>query len=131
MIKVVFKLNKEVGFGDQPFVYADYEGVSVGDIVAVNTRYGYAIAKVVEVGCYDETFNSKSLATVKCIIEDKAERDAIQARKDKLNELVKRVKRTSAMQAIANSIGLREEERDLVNSMSDAELKIFLKAVKE
>ena len=49
MIRVVFKLNKQNGFDNTSFVYADYEGVLVGDIVVVNTRYGYAVAKVDEV----------------------------------------------------------------------------------
>ena len=130
MIRVVFKLNKQNGFGNTPFTYADYEGVSIGDIVVVNTRYGYAVAKVVEVGCYDETYDGSSLATVKCIIEGKAERDAIQARKDKLNALVKEVKRNQVAKAIG-ALGLGAESEDLIKSMSEDELKIFLKAIKE
>ena len=130
MIRVVFKLNKQNGFEYTSFVYADYEGVSVGDIVVVNTRYGYAIAQVVEVGCYDKTYDSESLATVKCIVEGKAERDAIQARKDKLNALVKEVKRNQVAKAIG-ALGLGVESEDLIKSMTDNELKIFLKAIKE
>ena len=130
MIRVVFKLNKQVGYDKMSFVYADYEGVSVGDIVVVNTRYGYAIAQVVEIGCYDETYDSESLATVKCIVEGKAERDAIQARKDKLNALVKEVKRNQVTKAIG-ALGLGVESEDLIKSMTDNELKIFLKAIKE
>lgn len=130
MIRVVFKSNKQNGFDYTSFVYADYEGISVGDIVVVNTRYGYAVAKVVEVGCYDETYANGSLATVKCIIEGKAERDAIQARKDKLNALVKEVKRNQVAKAIG-ALGLGAESEDLIKSMSEDELKIFLKAIKE
>ena len=130
MIRVVFKLNKQNGFDNTSFVYADYEGISIGDIVVVNTRYGYAVAQVVEIGCYDETYDSSSLATVKCIIEGKAERDAIQARKDKLNALVKEVKRNQVAKAIG-ALGLGTESEDLIKSMSEDELKIFLKAIKE
>ena len=70
------------------------------------------------------------MATVKCIIEGKAERDAIQARKDKLNALVKEVKRNQVAKAIG-ALGLGAESEDLIKSMSEDELKIFLKAIKE
>ena len=130
MVRVVFKLNKQSGYDGVQFTYADYEGVSVGDIVVVNTRYGYAIAKVTDINYYDETFDTGSLATIKCIVEGKAEREAEKARKDRIVELVKEVKRNQIAKTIS-SLGLGSESEELIKSMNEDELKIFLKAIKD
>lgn len=127
MIKVVFKKNKEIGFDNLEFVYANYEGINVDDIVVVNTRYGYGIAKVTAIDVNDERFKEDELATVKCIIEGKAEREAKETRKKIIEGLIKQVKRNKIMNEI-KELGVENDE--IIKDMKDDELKEFLRAIK-
>jgi hypothetical protein len=130
MIKVIFKLTKQTGYDDsQEFVYADYEGATVGDIVAVNTRYGYANAKVVKTDCYDENFNNGRLAIVECVIDSQKDREAKEkAQKEKL-EKIEAIKRKLLLKRI-NLVDLDENEVELILGMTNNELESFIKSIK-
>ena len=130
MIKVIFKLTKQTGYDDsQEFVYADYEGATVGDIVAVNTRYGYAIAKVVKTDCYDENFSNGRLATVECVIDSQKDREAKEkAQREKL-EKIEAIKRRLLLKRI-DVIPLDESEAELILGMTNNELENFIKSIK-
>ena len=130
MIKVIFKLTKQTGYDDsQEFVYADYEGATVGDIVAVNTRYGYAIAKVVKTDCYDENFSNGRLATVECVIDSQKDREVKEkAQKEKL-EKIEAIKRKLLLKRI-NLVDLDENEVELILGMTNNELESFIKSIK-
>ena len=92
MIRVVFKKDKNLEYGQDKFTYTDYQNAEVGDVVVANTRYGYAIAKVVEVNIEDERFNENNLATIEKVIKSNAEYRAEQAkaleRKNLIAEMV-------------------------------------------
>lgn len=92
MIKVVFKKDRENGFGTQEFIYSDFEGVNVDDIVAVETRYGYAIAKVTATNITDERFINTNLAKVVCIVEGLQEREAKAKKARYIAEMKEKVK---------------------------------------
>ena len=128
-IKVVFKLNKNEGYDSMKFVYAGYEGVEVNDIVVVNTRYGYAIAKVTDVDVQDEVFfDETKLATVEKVIESAEKQRQEQAKKDAYNQLVQKIKRTQMEKALL-ALGLESKEQDLIKAMTDIELKTFYNAI--
>ena len=128
-IKVVFKLNKNEGYDNTKFVYTGYDGVEVNDIVVVNTRYGYAIAKVTDVDVQDEVFfDETKLATVEKIIESAEMQRKEQAKKDAYNQLVQKIKRTQ-MEKVLLSLGLDSEEQNLIKGMTDIELKTFYNAI--
>lgn len=128
-IKVVFKLNKTNGYDeDNKFTYAGYEGVEVNDIVVVNTRYGYAIAKVVEVDVEDERFSEENLATVKEVVETAETQRAEQEKKDSYNRLVKKIKREQ-METALLTLTKDAAEQDLIKGMSEQDLKTFYNAI--
>lgn len=127
-IKVVFKLNKNEGYDSMKFVYAGYEGVEVNDIVVVNTRYGYAIAKVTDVDIVDDKYDETNLATVKRVIESAEIQRQEQAKKDAYNQLVQKIKRTQMEKALL-ALGLENKEQDLIKAMTDIELKTFYNAI--
>ena len=127
-IRVVFKLNKSEGYdNNHAFTYVGYDGVEVNDIVVVNTRYGYAIAKVVEVDVNDD-FNEDNLATVEKVIETAEYQRQEQAKKDVYNQLVQKIKRTQMEKALL-ALGLENKEQDLIKAMTDTELKTFYNAI--
>ena len=127
-IRVAFKLNKSEGYdNNNTFTYVGYDGVEVNDIVVVNTRYGYAIAKVVEVDVNDD-FNEDNLATVEKVIETAEYQRQEQAKKDTYNQLVQKIKRTQMEKALL-ALGLESKEQDLIKAMTDTELKIFYNAI--
>lgn len=127
-IRVVFKLNKSEGYDENnTFTYAGYDGVEVNDIVVVNTRYGYAIAKVVEVDVNDN-FNEDNLATVEKVIESAEMQRKEQAKRDAYNQLVQKIKRTQMEKALL-ALGLESKEQDLIKAMTDIELKTFYNAI--
>lgn len=128
-IKVVFKLSKASGYDeDNKFTYAGYEGVEVNDIVVVNTRYGYAIAKVVEVDVEDERFSEENLATVKEVVETAETQRAEQEKKDSYNRLVKKIKREQ-METALLTLTKDAAEQDLIKGMSEQDLKTFYNAI--
>ena len=92
MIKVVFKKDRENGFGTQEFTYSDFEGANKDDIVAVETRYGYAIAKVTATNVIDERFTNTSLAKVICIVEGPQQREAKIKKAKYMAEMKEKVK---------------------------------------
>lgn len=128
-IRVIFKMSKSEGYDENnKFTYLGYEGVEVNDIVVVNTRYGYAIAKVVEVDVTDDRFDENNLATIKEVIETAKEQKEKQNRKDELNTLVKKIKRNQIETALL-SIIKGEAEQKLVKNMTDEEIRTFYNAI--
>lgn len=126
MVKVVFKGQKSLEFDDQEFTYRGYENAEVGDIVVANTRYGYAIAKVVEVS---ETDNEDRYnATIETVIKSMAEQRKEYERKELQKALVARVKRAKIEKVIETY--LDAEDFNIVNDMTDKELEAFYNELK-
>lgn len=128
MIKVVFKSNKQKGFYADEFTYKSYIGNEVGDIIVVNTRYGYAIAKVVAIDIYDSQFNEDNLAQVVCTVYSAAQARAEQTRKDMQELLIANIKKRKARETI-EAMNLSADEMKIVNDMNDTELIAFSKAL--
>lgn len=128
MIKVVFKLSKQKGFDTDEFTYKSYTGNEVGDIIVVNTRYGYAIAKVVAIDIYDSQFNEDNLAQVVCTVYSAAQARAEQTRKDMQELLITNIKKRKARETI-EAMNLSADEMKIVNDMNDTELIAFSKAL--
>ena len=127
-IKVIFKLNKSEGYDENnAFTYAGYDGVEVNDIVVVNTRYGYAIAKVVEVDVNDN-FNEDNLATVEKVIETAEYQRKEQEKQEQYNNLIKKIKRNQIETALL-SLTATAAEQDLIKNMTDKEIKTFYNAL--
>ena len=124
MIKVVFKLNKQNDYDTTPFTYADYSGIEINDIVVVETRYGYAIAKVVEVNVNDNRFNEENLANVKIIIESAAEQREKQDRIRRQKDLITRIHRGKILDMLSK-MSFEEEDTNIINTMTDNELDQF------
>lgn len=126
-IRVAFKLNKSEGYDNNTFTYVGYDGVEVNDIVVVNTRYGYAIAKVVEVDVNDD-FNEDNLATVEKVIETAEYQRQEQEKQDQYNNLIKKIKRNQIETALLN-LTTTAAEQDLIKNMTDKEIKTFYNAL--
>lgn len=130
LIKVVFKKNKADGFDNQEFTYAGYEGVEVGDIVVVNTRYGFAIAKVTEVAVESNMFSEGNIATVETIIKSAKVQREEQARIEAYKALAAKVHRAKLEKEL--SIYLKEldmEDSAMINNMTDSELEDFCRMI--
>ncbi len=75
MIKVRFKNNYENSYNGKEYTYKDYENAAVGDIVVVNTAYGYGVAKVSQIDIVDFNINPNILKSVAKVIKTQAEID--------------------------------------------------------
>lgn len=122
MIKVVFKGQKSLEFDDQEFTYKGYENAEVGDIVVANTRYGYAIAKVVEV--IDTDNEDKYNATIETVIKSMAEQRKETERKEIQKALAKKVRRMQILHSLER-LAFDAEDMNIIEDMTDDELKLF------
>ncbi len=128
MIKVIFKEDRKDEFNGLEYTYKDYEGAQVGDIVAVDTRYGYAIAKVTQINVIDTNFINEQLKEVKVVVQSVEEMKKELEKKQKYNELVQKIRKDKLIAEIKNL--LSEEELKMVENMTYADLKKFYDAVK-
>lgn len=128
MIKVIFKEDRKDEFNGLEYTYKDYEGAQVGDIVAVDTRYGYAIAKVTQINVIDTNFINEQLKEVKVVVQSVEEMKRELEKKQKYNELVQKIRKDKLIAEIKNL--LSEEELKMVENMTYADLKKFYDAVK-
>ena len=124
MIKVVFKLNKQNGYDTSSFTYADYINAEVDDIVVVETRYGYAIAKVTEINVNDNRFDEDSLAQIKTVVKSAAEQRNEQKRLNRQKNLITRMRRTKILDALTK-MNFEENDKNIINTMTDKELDDF------
>lgn len=124
MIKVLFKKNKSIGWEDTEFTYASYPHAEVGDIVVVQTRYGYGVAYVVDVDVHDERFNEDNLAKVKVVIESAAEQRKEQDRINAQKALAKKIRRMQMMHSLER-LNFDNEDKHIIEDMTDDELEIF------
>lgn len=122
MIKVVFKGQKSLEFDDQEFTYKGYENAEVGDIVVANTRYGYAIAKVVEV--VDTDNEDKYNATIETVIKSMADQRKETERKEIQKALAKKVRRMQILHSLER-LAFDAEDMNIIEDMTDDELKLF------
>ena len=125
MIKVVFKNDREEGYGLTEFTYSNYPNAQVNDIVVVNTRYGFAIAKVVKIDIEDERFSSNNLATVYKVIKSADEIKQEIEKIEKIEKLKQKIKRNKMLKHI-EAAGIDEEEMELIKELTDDELNSFL-----
>lgn len=126
MIWIVFKGQKNVEFDDVQYSYKNYDNAEVGDIVVANTRYGYAIAKVVKID--NEADDSRVNATIETVIKSMAEQRKEYERKELQKALVARVKRAKIEKVIETY--LDAEDFNIVNDMTDKELEAFYNELK-
>lgn len=124
MIKVVFKGQKSLEFDDQEFTYKGYENAEVGDIVVANTRYGYAIAKVVVVEVVDIDNEDKYNATIETVIKSMAEQRKETERKEIQKALAKKVRRMQILHSLER-LDFDKEDMNIIEDMTDDELKLF------
>ena len=126
MIKVKFKNSFENEFTGNEYTYKDFENITIGDIVCVNTAKGYAIAQVTQTDIIDTKFNLEELKEVKCVIESKAEKDKQEKleweKRQKYNELYKKIKKTQLL-AGARQLIQDKEDLELLESMDYEDLK--------
>lgn len=128
MIKVIFKEDRKNEFNGLEYTYKDYEGVQVGDIVAVDTRYGYAIAKVTQINVVDTKFVDEQLKEVKTIVYSIDEMKKEQEKRQKYKELVLKIRRDKIITEIKTL--LNEEELKMVENMTYTDLMKLYEAVK-
>lgn len=135
LIKVVFKKSKEKGYEEQKFTYRSIQKVEVNDIVVVETRYGLAIAKVVEVDVTDSMFSEDNLKSVFTIlIKEKdrlAKEEEKRIREAQIQTFVDSIRRNRIKTALENAKGerLNIEESEFINTLTDEELNKFFKNV--
>lgn len=122
MVKVVFKGQKSLEFDDQEFTYKGYENAEIGDIVVANTRYGFAIAKVVEVGENDN--DDKYNATIETVIKSMADQRKEIERKEIQKALAKKVRRMQILHSLER-LEFDKEDMNIIEDMTDDELKLF------
>ena len=128
MIRVVFKKDKNLEYGQDKFTYADYQNAEVGDVVVANTRYGYAIAKVVEVNVEDERFNENNLATIEKVIKSNAEYRAEQAKALERKNLIKRFRRKKILEELFR-LDFNEHDKNLIAEMVEEDLEGLYKEI--
>lgn len=128
MIRVVFKKEKNLEYGQDKFTYADYQNAEIGDVVVVNTRYGYAIAKVVEVNIEDERFNEDNLATVEKVIKSNAEYKAEQMKALERKNLIKRFRRKKILEELFR-LDFNQHDKDLIAEMVEEDLEGLYKEI--
>ena len=101
MIKVKFKNTYEDTYNGREYYYKDFDGVQVGDIVVVNTRSGYAIAKVSEINCTNLVGDTSRLATIEKIIitqKELDEKEQLEREKQiRINDFVNEAKRKALL----------------------------------
>ena len=128
MIRVVFKKDKNLEYGQDKFTYADYQNAEVGDVVVANTRYGYAIAKVVEVNIEDERFNEDNLATIEKVIKSNAEYKAEQAKALERKNLIRRFRRKKILEELFR-LDFNEHDKNLIAEMVEEDLEGLYKEI--
>ena len=128
MIRVVFKKDKNLEYGQDKFTYADYQNAEVGDVVVANTRYGYAIAKVVEVNIEDERFNEDNLATIEKVIKSNAEYKAEQEKALERKNLIKRFRRKKILEELFR-LDFNEHNKNLIAEMVEEDLEGLYKEI--
>lgn len=101
MIKVQFKNTYENIYNGREYYYKDFDGVEVGDIVVVNTRSGYAIARVSDTNCTNFVGDTDRLATVEKIVITKKELDEKERlekeKQVRINDFVNEAKRKALL----------------------------------
>lgn len=134
MIKVQFKKQYENKFEDREYfynerkVYDEGDEVQVGDIVVVNTRYGYGIARVSQINVDNYEFEGE-LSHIELII--KRQKDIEKERQEqielnqKLNKIVKECKRKQILNSLVNI--LNAEDYKVVEALSYEDLLQFQK----
>lgn len=134
MIKVQFKKQYENKFEDREYfyderkVYDKGDEVQVGDIVVVNTRYGYGIARVSQIDIDNIEFEGE-LSRIELIIKrqkdiEKERQEQIELNK-KLNKIIKECKRKEVLNSLVNI--LSEEDYKVIEALNYEDLLQFKK----
>lgn len=132
MIKVVFKSQYGDSYKEQEYTYKDYEGAAVGDIVVVNTRNGYAIAKITQVDTQDCNYTEKGLSSiVKTIISQKEILEKEKAelkRKQEIETITAKLRKAYLVEELGKGLD-NAEKLDLIK-MSNEDLEEIYKNLK-
>lgn len=126
MIKVVFKNMYDDIYGSKEYTYRDYEGVSVGDIVVVNTKGGYSIAKVTKTDIVDFRYKIEDLQSIEKIIISQKELEEKQKeeyeKQEKLNKFINETKRKTLLDKL-KTYNDNKEYSEFLDTLSLEELE--------
>lgn len=129
MINVKFKNNYNNVYEGKEYTFKGYEGAEVGDIVAVNTVCGLAIAKVVRVDVFAcENFDEARLKSVAKVIKSTAEIRKEYERKQELAKIAEEVKRNVMLNSL-KSLSNKSDYRETIDKLTNSELEELLKLV--
>lgn len=132
MVKVRFKNSYDCGCSAKEYLYQDYEGAEVGDIVAVNTSNGLAIAKVTQIDVIDFDYDISKIKTVVKVIISKKELEEKQKqeyeKRLKIMQFLDEAKRKTFIEQLSTYTE-DKETKDLFNKMTNAELERVYKAL--
>lgn len=132
MVKVRFKNSYDCGCSTKEYLYQDYEGAEIGDIVAVNTSNGLAIAKVTQIDVIDFNYDINKIKTVVKVIISKKELEEKQKqeyeKRLKIMQFLDEAKRKTFIEQLSTYTE-DKETKDLFNKMTNAELESVYKAL--
>ena len=132
MVKVRFKNSYDCGCSTKEYLYQDYEDAEIGDIVAVNTSNGLAIAKVTQIDVIDFDYDISKIKTVVKVIISKKELEEKQKqeyeKRLKIMQFLDEAKRKTFIEQLSTYTE-DKETKDLFNKMTNAELESVYKAL--
>lgn len=125
MLKVQFKNNYENIYSGKEYTYKDYENAAIGDIVVVNTSYGYAIARVSKVNVLDCDYDTNKLKSVVKVIvtqqEIEREKEAKARKQAEIEAVTAKLRKAYLIDALGK--GLDATERLTLVQMSNEDLE--------
>lgn len=125
MINVVFKNGYNNTFGGKEYVYKDYDNAEVGDIVAVNTCNGLAIAKVTKTDIFSFEIDEDNLKTVEKVVKSaKEQAEEFKAKYEKTQKIkafIKDAKRQLILKEL-KELG-KSTEADFLDTLSLEDLE--------
>lgn len=134
MVNVVFKNAYNDCYGTKCYTYKDFEGVEVGDIVAVNTTNGLAIAKVVQTDILSLDCDISNLKTIEKIIKtqkDIQEQQEKERQKQlKLIEIVENARRTALLNEL-KALNRNTKYINVLDDLSTEELEKLYRMIKQ
>ena len=132
MIKVQFKNQYEDTYNNKEYDYADYKDAAVGDIVVVNTRCGYAIARVSQIDAL-QTYAGE-LQTVEKVITTESEiqekKDAKAKRDATIRKFINDVRRKTNLGYISGFTD-NKEYLEAIGQLNEEELNKLVQILKQ
>lgn len=130
MINVVFKDNCSATYGNKRYTYKSYEGAEIGDIVAVNTINGLALAKVVDVNVDFYAYDLSTLKSVFKVVKSRSEIKAEFEKRQKTYELAQELKRMNILNSL-KSISTSKKLDEELDNLSLEELENLVSKISD